>query len=434
MILMLQNTPVLQFDIDDGMYNVLDENLLPLRLKGIYNQNSSNTMKDLQRNYGAMLDFLSHRVLNLDRVNAKKLLNAYNFSQSQDNITKSKIAVTCKAVSMSDDYWLNDDKQSFSWKTINPRKNSLNKIISHIALTGSSLTINGQPHTPELATQGAYAKAWIREEDGPYLYKASTKGNNESKVEIAVSQILDHFNIPHVKYENAYWNEQNVKLDICKCKVMNNDRYSIVTAEDLYSYCSRINTDFLKQSLSIDKENFYKTCVADYLISNIDRHMQNWGFYMDNKTGILVSNHPLFDHNNAFDRENILSEDGGNSLMLSGYSQKEAAEYAIKKCDIKCIAPLSKKHFLQEEHYESFMKRASDLGLYELEKKTFFQNIFSKTNTYIPKSLYPDAKNGLENFMKPDVLINNETNLFEEKLEELSNEQNFSTITKDIIH
>ncbi len=89
---------------------------------------------------------------------------------------------------------------------------------------------------------------------------------------------------------------------------------------------------------------------------------------------------------------------------------------------------------MQEEHYESFMKRASDLGLYELEKKTFFQNIFSKTNTYIPKSLYSDAKNGLENFMEPDVLINNETNLFEEKLEGLSNEQNFSTITKDIIH
>ena len=75
-----------------------------------------------------------------------------------------------------------------------------------------------------------------------------------------------------------------------------------------------------------------------------------------------------------------------------------------KKCNIKCIAPLSKNHFLQEEHYESFIKRASDLGLYELEKKTFFQNIFLKTDTYIPKFLYPDAKKWIGKFYETRYL------------------------------
>lgn len=71
--------------------------------------------------------------------------------------------------------------------------------------------------------------------------------------------------------------------------------------------------------LSIDAESIYQMCIVDYLISNSDRHGKNWGFYVNNDTGKIVSCHPLFDHNNAFDEEQMADPTGGASLVKRHY-------------------------------------------------------------------------------------------------------------------
>ena len=214
-------------------------------------------------------------------------------------------------------------------------------------------------HTPELTGQGAYAKAWMREDDGLYLYKASTVNGNESAIEAEVSNILDYTNVPHVHYELMFLNN----LEVCRCKNMCNDSFSIVPAGDISSWCSRAGIKFDDYVVGTDPENFYKTVVVDYLVSNSDRHINNWGFYMNNKNGNIESMHPLFDHNNAFDPGDMASKDGGESMMMPGLSKKEAAELAIKSCHFKINEPIPLSVFIDRSHEDSFMERASSLGL-----------------------------------------------------------------------
>ena len=380
MYLMLGNKPILQFDLSKMYFNIIDKDRLPIPLRGIWNENKEYTIdkntfseekiQEMQQYIQAIQHYLSTRVLNLSRKNAKKLLNAYNFSQSQDEITKAKIAIICKGVSMIDSYWINTDDFKFNWKEINVRTNSLNKIVSHIALTGSSLTATGRAHTPEFALHGAYAKSWIREEDGIYLYKAGT-GLNEEKIECSVSKILECFNVNRLKYElTKYINkEDDTNLSVSKCKCMSNERYSICSAEDIYSMCNRQGIDFLKYVLSIDAENIYKMCIIDYLISNSDRHLGNWGFYVNNETGIITCCHDLYDHNNAFDEGDIKHPEGGDSKIFQGMSKKKAALYSLKKCNFVLIKPISGDMFISEEHYESCMERLCQLGLYRKNDK-----------------------------------------------------------------
>lgn len=402
MYLMLGDKPILQCDISKLYFNIIDKNLLPVQLRGIWedngiyelnkdNFNQLNLVK--YQNYAMNIQhYLSTRVLNLSRKNAKKLLNAYNFSQSQDEITKASIAITCKAVSMIDSYWINTDDMKYKWKDINVRCNSLNKVVSHIALTGSSLTVTGKAHTPEFALHGAYAKSWIREKDGVYLYKAGASELNEEKIECSVSKILNCFNVNSLDYKLSTYYDYEKKKDISvsKCKCMSNERYAIVSAEDVYSMCCRQEKDFLQYVLNIDKDSIYKMCIVDYIISNSDRHLGNWGFYMDNTSGDLIQCHELYDHNNAFDEKDMIDPNGGQSKIFENMSKKEAAFYSLKRCDFSLIKPITRDMFLCEEHYESCMNRLVELGIYKENKKarTLFGRLRREQLYIINKNKY----------------------------------------------
>jgi len=388
MYIMLKDEPVMYFDVDKGIYNVLREDLLPYSLRGAFKATSQSMSVEERgqcdrKNWSTLISFLSKRVLSLDRENAKKLLNAYNLSQSQDPVERAKIAITCKAVSMIDDYWLNDDKLSIKWDSMNPKKVHLNEIVSHIMLFGKSLTATGEPHTPELTGHGAYAKSWMRTDEGLYLFKKGSIHGMESEIEVSVSEILDCFNVSHVKYEGTVL--ENTKL--CRCKNMATDDYCIVPAEEVYSYCSRNNLDFLQYSLTQDADAIYKMCIVDYLVSNSDRHLMNWGFYMSNETGNLLGCHPLFDHNNAFDKSLMHQEDGGNNLVFNK-TMRESAIYAMKHCDFRCVAPVTRKMFLNDEMYQSFMERAVELGLYKKVKRNIWEKLgFKQRDEYEPVQL-----------------------------------------------
>lgn len=397
MYLMCGEKEIAFFDFENDRYEVYDENLLPYSLRGKFSNIPSGadeiTKKEVMRqNYHIMEEFLAKRVLSLDRKNAKKLYNAYKFSQSQDNGTKAKIALVCKALSMTDSYWINDDNKSFKWEEINVRTNKLNKIVSNIMLFGKSLTATGLPHTPELTGKGNYAQAWVRKNDGLWLYKCATsEKTDEAKIEASVSKILDCFNVPHVEYKyiNLFQKEDPGKnIPSTKCRNMSNEDYCMVPAEDVYTYCDRNGLDYNEFVLSIDTESIDKMNIVDYLISNADRHSLNWGFYMSNETGDLLCCHPLFDHNNAFDKQNMKDKDGGESLVFEGSKQKYAV-IGMKRTGLECTKPLRRDMFPSDEAYDSFMKRAVELGLYK-EQKRSLKSFFSKSEQYIPVQLHTE--------------------------------------------
>ena len=396
---MYKNTPVLQFDVDKNQYNILDSEKMPLRMRDcLWDKEDTNSK---MHNYNILIDYLSSRMLDIGRENAKKILNAFHLTQSQSPIDKAKVAIACRGVSATDSYWLclDEDLGYISWENIDPKCNSLNRIVTHIALCGSSLSLTGMPHTPELTNHGSYAKAWVREKDSLYLYKKDTKGNIEGDIEVSVSNILDCCNVEHVKYEKVAFDG---RAGFCKCKNMCTEQLDIVTAEDYSIYCNRQNIDFMQQALKIDADSIYKMCIVDYLISNADRHMQNWGFYVNNETGHLLCCHPLFDHNNAFDTSTMEIADGGDSLVFSNKSKREAAEYCIKKCDFHFTQEIKRSMFAQPEMYQSFVARAKELGLCREKTLTFREKLFHK-GPILEYSLGENSDKDYETLIRNDI-------------------------------
>lgn len=369
MLLMMKDTLVMRINLDDALFEVVREDLVPWTMKGkirkVPNFEDIKThYDDVQRqraimtNQSALVAFLASRVLPLSRANAKKVYNLFEFSQLQDDYSKAKIALACRAVSLQDNYWVKMENDKTTWSNVDLRKNKLNEIVAQVALHGSSLSLQGSLVTPELTGQGAYAKAWIREDDDLWLYKKGALNPTESRIEVMVSNLLDNCNVDHLRYEAG----ESEGIYCCKCKCMTTDEISILPAMDFSTYCNVHDMDFYKEIMKIDAENVYKMWIVDYLISNPDRHGMNWGFFYKADTMEILGCHPLYDHNNAFDTKYMQNEDS-DYLFNTKMSMREAAEHAMKKVDFHFYREFTREDFITERQYKTFMHRANQIGV-----------------------------------------------------------------------
>lgn len=369
-MIMMKDIEVMKVDFDALQYNVLQEGLLPYPLKGKLREmpksdapmspaEMTQWMVAARKNEEAVVSWLSGRVLLLSRANAKWIYNLCHFEQIGTDEQKIQIAIACRAVSVLDAYWLKfeDDGEVF-WNQVDVKQNSLNEIIAQVALHGKSLTLQGSLVTPELTTNGAYAKAWRRHRDGKlWLYKLGANGSTESRIEVMCSNLLDKMNVDHVHYEAG---EDEGKY-VCMCPCMTTEKTAILTGMEFISYCNVNGMNPEKKMFEIDKESIYKMWIVDFLISNRDRHGQNWGFFYDVETMKILGCHPLFDHNNAFDVDFMKDMDAPS--QFGEMTLKQAAQIAVKKVDFHFMAPVTREDFITDRQYKSFMARVKSLGL-----------------------------------------------------------------------
>ena len=368
--IMMKDTAVLRVDFDTLCYEVLNEKYLPYPIKGKLQKipspdtiktayDMSQSLLAVRKNEEAVVSWLTGRVLLLSRANAKWIYNLFHFEQTGTAEQHMKIAMVCRAVSVLDPYWLKfDEDGEISWSSVDVKRNPLNEIVAQVALHGKSLTFQGSPVTPELTTNGAYAKAWRRHEDGNlWLYKLGANGSTESRIEVMCSNLLDKMNVEHVHYEAGQDEDQYV----CMCPCMTTERAAVLTGMEFISYCNVNGIDADARMMEIDGESIYKMWIVDFLISNRDRHGQNWGFYYDTETMEILGCHPLFDHNNAFDIDFMRDMDA--PYQFGEMTIRQAAKKAMEKVDFHFTASITRADFITDRQYQSFCKRAKCLGL-----------------------------------------------------------------------
>lgn len=368
--IMLKDMEVMKVDFETLQYEILNEKYLPYPVRGKLRRmpdpgsikssyDMTQSMIAARKNEEAIVSWLANRVLLLSRANAKWIYNLFRFEQTGTDEQRVRIAMTCRAVSVSDSYWLKfDDDEEITWSKVDVKQNPLNEIVAQVALHGKSLTLQGSMITPELTTNGAYAKAWRRHPDGNlWLYKLGANGNTESRIEVMCSNLLDKMNVEHVHYEAGKDEDKYV----CTCPCMTTEAKAILTGMEFISYCNVNGMNPEEEMFRIDRESIYKMWIVDFLISNRDRHGQNWGFFYDMDTMEILGCHPLFDHNKAFEGEYMKDLDA--PYQFGEMTIRQAALKAMGEVDFQFTAPVTREDFITERQYLSFKKRAGCLGL-----------------------------------------------------------------------
>ena len=111
MYLMLKNTEVLYFNLEEFVVEVIRNDLLPFCLRS--NMRPPVKMKDILHNIQEVKAYLSSRVLSLSRDNAKQIYAAFQIPQVESIENRVNICVKCKGVSIVDSYWVKQDDGHF---------------------------------------------------------------------------------------------------------------------------------------------------------------------------------------------------------------------------------------------------------------------------------------------------------------------------------
>ena len=126
MYLMLKNTEVLYFNLEEFVVEVIRNDLLPFCLRS--NMRPPVKMKDILHNIQEVKAYLSSRVLSLSRDNAKQIYAAFQIPQVESIENRVNICIRCKGVSIVDSYWVKKDDENVLWDNINIRQNKLRDI------------------------------------------------------------------------------------------------------------------------------------------------------------------------------------------------------------------------------------------------------------------------------------------------------------------
>lgn len=311
MYLMLKNEKVLYFELEDFVVEVIRNDLLPFCLRS--NIRVPASTKDILHNIQEIKSYLSSRLLSLLRDNAKQIYTAFQLPQIDSIDNRVNICIRCKGVSIQDSYWVKDDDEDVDWRDINIRQNKLSDI-TELSLSGFSPIIATNSICPELTTKGLFRKGWIHIGDSLYLLKSDkTSDYVNTKMEVLASDILGCFGnrLESVSYVGDIKNTMDGPAYVSICKNFVGEEYSFVEAWEVMEYCKRRGINFREYTLRRWGSIFASIPVLDYIIINTDRHTQNYGFLMDNDTGVIEKIAPMFDYNCA---------------LVADYFQRDAAD------------------------------------------------------------------------------------------------------------
>lgn len=233
--------------------------------------------------------WVESRTIAKHRGNIKEYLDSIGLSD-----TKSLIDVT-HALSLNDSLWVCENNSELVWSKINLYKNDFKEVIAKTAFHSGLRGHRFSTTIPEIATGGMQEKCWVKVDGIVYLYKEGSEGfanaGLEPYSEVMVTQILNRLKYNHIDYRLVKYHKSLVSA----CKLFTSEDVGFISFAEMCGV-----KDFQSIRSELDKlgflREFCQMMILDYIVLNTDRHLNNFGFLIDNNTYEIVGFAPLFDH------------------------------------------------------------------------------------------------------------------------------------------
>lgn len=216
------------------------------------------------------------------------------------------------ALGLNDTLWVCPAGSTLRWNNVSLYSNYFNDVVAKTAFSKGLNGLKLSSTSPEFTSEGSFEKCWIRQNDGSILlYKKGSEGFANSGLEpyseFYSSQLSALLCRSHVPYDLLMFKGCLVS----SCSMFTSESEGFIPIYKYLntnkSYSMRQIFDFM-DSLGF-ADDFRNMIVLDALILNIDRHLGNFGFIVDNETFHIKRFAPVFDHNMA-----LLSRAMNNSL------------------------------------------------------------------------------------------------------------------------
>lgn len=292
--LMHKDNKVCSLDIDifTGIikdYKVLEKELFPVYIDNII----------------AMNDWWTNRAIPKTRANIINIIRRLNI------FTPESLMVRNLALNLSDCYWVKEIGSALKYKEVNFYENDFEKL-DLSSVYSNKYTKEHLEKSPTSSLNGQMPKYWVIRKGKRVLVKNAIDiiGRHQCLNEVFISSLHKRLKeYDTVSYSLITLNKE-VKAVSCPCFTDINKEYiplaylikrEQITTNDINKLRNNIYKALEEIGISYHKaERFFSYLhTTDFIVSNTDRHLNNYGILRDTNTLKTIGFAPIFDNGNS---------------------------------------------------------------------------------------------------------------------------------------
>lgn len=271
--------------------------------------------------------------------------------QAEDIPTTQSLLVQNLGLSLTDHYWIKPIDSNLKWCDVNIYENDFKESIEEWKFSNSAADLrNATTFYPGSSLQGELEKKWIIGPEGERILVKGNYGNSSQQSANEVIATLMHKKqnkFPYVEYKFCKLSTEKENKIGCMCKNFTDINTEFISAYEV------INSVKKRNDIS-DFEHFIEVCgqngldaeyvrnfleyqiLTDFVITNTDRHYNNFGILRDSETLKFTDVAPIFDSGNSmfWNNPKMAIHDDLTNIKVSGFRNKELdlLKY-VRNCD-----------------------------------------------------------------------------------------------------
>lgn len=324
--------------------------------------------------------------------------------------TSQSLMLSSYGLSLTDHYWIQPVGQELYWKDLNFYENDFGDELGDI-LTDSererSVSDGISKLSPSVSVNGDMKKKWIIRGGRRYLLKVNPSYHSQQAVnEVIAGKLHERLGWKnYVSYEVGTIHISGRKYPCSLSPMFTSvetefvSAYQIVAAYKVPNDVSLYEA-LIRQAVSLGADEkevraFLEYMIlTDFILTNTDRHLNNFGFIYDPRQHRLSGMAPLFDTGNSLFYDYDVIPHGGNLLDIpvNSFSKREADQLHYVKSDAgvkleRLVHFPEEAEALLREYTDMTDERAAETAR-TIEEKIEYLNLFFQGKKIWKKERY----------------------------------------------
>lgn len=242
-------------------------------------------------------------------------------------------------LSLTDHYWICPQNSDYTWDTVNLYKNNFKATYSLDIRDDRKTIANKTNFVPSASLKGDLKKKWIIDSNG---IRRLVKGNYNNTCRQSLCEVLaTEIHRRQAKFEYTPYSLIEISSEGqliigCECPNFTDINTEFISASDIIEsikknnhenyyeayikYCGEhgINEEYIRAFMEYQ-------ILTDFIISNNDRHLNNFGVIRNSKTFDFIKPAPIFDSGNSmfYNTNNIKVDYGLLNLHVTSFKKFE---------------------------------------------------------------------------------------------------------------
>lgn len=284
--------------------------------------------------------------------------------EEKSNLT---LMLSAYGLSLTDHYWMQPIGEEKYWKDLNFFENEFSDELGSLLTDSDKVDVdaNFSKFSPASSVNGEMKKKWVIENKIRYLMKVNANDYGQQSVnEVIASRI--HKRLGWNNYVTYRVDEavvDGVKVPCSLCQLFTSKEIELVSAYQLIKDIKIPNESsefeaIIQQSVKYGmEENAVRkqleyTILTDFILSNIDRHYNNFGFLYDSVQHEFVAMAPVFDTGNSLFYNKEIVPQGKNLLEITVNSFKKKEVNLLEYVSEPGLVDINRLEGFAEEVYQ----------------------------------------------------------------------------------